>query len=414
MREVITLGWYMGVRAIKRTGFISKLFIIFIMMLTFLNLLVVRGVLVGIPDSSLENARADDTGDVFISRLDGKQEIEKTFEITQYLDNSPFVEAYTVRYSSSAVIESDYQRSKKDSTNASRRSAGVLGIDPNKEEDVTGVSKFIIEGRMIRPGESGSVVIGNGLLSDGATANFTGEDLLQNVSVGGGVLMTINGQTREYRVVGIASSKGQVDNRAFITDTELRTLLGRSNTNASEIAVRTKEQSQDVFLAEDLKRQSFAQFANFETSLEAVGEFLNDIKTIFDFLSTFVGMIGVFISAITIFIIIFVNAVARKQEIGITRAVGVPQSIIIASYFIQSLFYAISGVVAALAVFFLLLNPYFRANPIDFPFTDVFLSTDMTAISIQVVILLVSAGLAGYLPARMIIKQDVLSLILGR
>jgi len=94
--------------------------------------------------------------------------------------------------------------------------------------------------------------------------------------------------------------------------------------------------------------------------------------------------------------------------------VGVPQSIIIASYFIQSLFYAVSGVLAALAVFFLLLDPYFRTNPIDFPFTDVFLSVDPSAITIQIAILLFSAGLAGYIPARMIIKQDVLSLILGR
>ena len=49
----------------------------FVMMLTFLNLLVVRGVLVGIPDSSMTNARTDDTGDVFISRLDGDLEIDK-------------------------------------------------------------------------------------------------------------------------------------------------------------------------------------------------------------------------------------------------------------------------------------------------------------------------------------------------
>jgi len=414
MKETITLGWYMGVRAIKRTGFISKLFIIFIMMLTFLNLLVVRGVLVGIPDSSLENARSDDTGDVLVSRLDGKQEIEKTYEITQYLDTSPYVRSYSVRYTSGVTIESDYQRSKKDATNASKRNATALGINPVDEQAVTGVEKFITEGRMIRPGETGSVLIGQGLLDDATTANFTGEDLLQNVSVGGKVLMTINNQTKEYRVIGIVSSKGQVDNRVFMLDSELRTLLGRSNTNASSIAIRAIQESYDSLLVDDLKKQSFAEFAKFETSVQAVGEFLNDIKTIFDFLSTFVGLIGVFISAITIFIIIFVNAVARKQEIGITRAVGVPQSIIIASYFIQSLFYAVSGVLAALAVFFLLLDPYFRTNPIDFPFTDVFLSVDPSAITIQIAILLFSAGLAGYIPARMIIKQDVLSLILGR
>ncbi len=410
----LTLGWYLAMRAIKRTGLISKFFIIFIMMLTFLNLLVVRGVLVGIPDSSFENTRSDDTGDVFISRLDGDQEINKTYEITEFLKQSPYVEAYTVRYSGSAVIESDYNRSKKDSSNSSRRTASVLGINPLNEELVTSPSRFISEGRMIQAGEVGSVVIGSGLMSDGAAANFTGEDLLQNVVVGEGVLMTISGVTKEYRVVGILKSKGQVDNRALITDTELRALQGRTNPNASEIAVKLKNPSYDKILISQLSNAQFGKEAKFETSTEAVGEFLNDIKTIFDFLSGFVGLIGIFISAITIFIIIFINAVSRKQEIGIARAIGVPQGTIITSYFFQSCFYALGGIVSALVVFFSFIEPYFRQNPIDFPFTDVYLAVDISIILFQAVLLFCAAGLAGYLPARMIIKQNILSLILGR
>ncbi len=410
----LSLGWYLAKRAIARTGTISKIFIIFIMMLTFLNLLVVRGVLVGIPDSSLENTRNDDTGDVLVSRNDGELQIENTFEITKYLDNSPLIDNYSVRYSSSATIESDFGRSKKDSTNASRRTATVVGINPIDEQAVTGLDRFVKEGRMIESGETGSVVIGQGLLDDEATANFTGEDLLQNVFVGGKVLMTINGFTKEYRVVGIASSKGQTDNRAFISDSELRSLLGRSNLNASEIAIRTIDPSFDAQLVTNLRAQPFANKAQFETSLQAAGEFLNDIKTIFDFLSSFVGLIGVFISAITIFIIIFVNAVSRRQEIGISRAIGVPQTAIITSYFLQSIFYTLSGIGAALVVFFFVLDSYFRNNPIDFPFTDVYLSVDSFVILLQVLILLVAGGLAGYIPARMIIKQKLLSLILGR
>lgn len=414
MQRVFTLGWYLAVRAIKRTSLVSKLFIIFIMMLTFLNLLVVRGVLVGIPDSSLENTRQDETGDVLISRLDGESEIEKTFAISQYLERSPFVDSYSVRYSSSALVESDYQSSKKEGANASKRSTLLKGINPSDEESVTGVSRFIIEGRMLRDNEVGSIVLGSGLLALEGNPNFTGEDLLQNVQIDKGVLVTIGNTTKEFRVVGIISSKGQIDNSAFVLDRELRSLLSRSNPNASEIAIRTINPQVADLLVQDLTRQSFANEGEFETSAEAAGEFLTDIKTIFDFLSGFIGLIGIFISSITIFIIIFVNAVSRKQEIGITRAVGIPQSVIIASYFIQSVFYALSGIVSALAVFFIFLVPYFLANPIDFPFTDVFLSVEPSAIGLQALILLIAGGFAGYIPARMIIKQDVLSLILGR
>lgn len=414
MWHTLSLGYYLASRSIKRTGLVSKVFIMFVMMLTFLNLLVVRGVLVGIPDSSMTNARTDDTGDVFVSRLDGDLEIDKTYEITEYLRQSPYVESYSVRYQGTALIESDYGRSKKDGSNASRRTASVLGVDPDSEELVTNPSRFITEGRMLTRGEVGSVVIGSGLLSDEAAANFTGEDLLQNVVVGEGVLMTINGVTKEYRVVGILASKGQVDNRALITDTELRGLLGKSNLNASEIAVKLKDRSFSGEVVAGLKASSFGSEAKFETAEEALGEFLNDIKTIFDFLSSFVGLIGIFISAITIFIIIFINAVSRKQEIGIARAIGVPQNVIIASYFFQSCFYAAAGVGSALVVFFTFIEPYFRQNPIDFPFTDVFLAVDPVVIAGQAGLLFIAAGLAGYMPARMIIKQPILALILGR
>lgn len=416
MKNPFQLGYYLAIRSIKRTGFVSKLFIIFIMMLTFLNLLVVRGVLVGIPDSSLENVRNDETGDVLISKLDGELEIEKTFQILNYLDNSPYVEAYSVRYQTNSTIESDYKVSKKDGAGGgSKRPVILKGINPTDEETITGFSGFITEGRMIREGETGSIVLGRGLLATDDNPNFTGDDLLQNVVIDEGVLVTVNGFTKEFRVVGILASKGGLtENQGFISDSELRSMVGASNPNASDIAIRTVDPKLDSVLAQDLRSASFADEAKFETSLEAAGEFLTDIKTIFDFLSGFVGIIGIFISGITIFIIIFVNAVSRRQEIGITRAVGIPQSVIISSYFIQAVFYAISGIVAALLVFFFLLVPYFRANPLDFPFTDVYLSVDLFVIWVQAMILLGAGGLAGFIPARMIIKQDVLSLILGR
>lgn len=414
MKSII-VGLFLAKKAIKRTGLLSKTFIIVMMALTFLNLLVVRGVLVGIPDSSLLNIRTDEIGDILISRLEGENEIEQTYAITQYLDKHPDVFGYSVRYRSSAGVESDYGRSKKDGANASKRSTVVFGIDPGDEERVTAFSRFIIDGRFLEVGDTNSIVLGKGMLATYSTPseNFTDEQLLQNVYVDSKVLVTIGNDTREYRVVGITSNKGQADNRAYITDTQMRLLLGSNNPNASEIAIRLADPALDGLVTKELRGQ-FGAVSKPETSLEASGEFLTDIKTIFDFLSAFVGLIGIVISGITIFIVIFINAMSRRKEIGVMRAIGVPKRYITISYLFQSMFYAGSGIVLALGLFFGLIEPYFRQNPIDFPFTDVYLAVSFPVILIQVAILLFAAFLAGYIPSRIVIKRKILALLLGR
>ena len=413
--RTLVIGFFLAYKAISRTGWMSRIFIILMMALTFLNLLLVRGVLVGIPDSSLVNIRSDEIGDLVISRLEGKSEIEQTYALTQYLDAHPEVTGYSVRYRSSASIESDYGRSKKEGANASKRSTVVFGIDPSNEESVTNFSRFIIDGRFLQRGDTNAIVLGKGMLGTYSTPgeNFTDEQLLQNVYVDSKVLVSLNGDTREYRVVGISSNKGQADQRAYITDTQMRLLLASNNPNASEIAVRLSDPGLDGAVVEELRAQ-FGNIAKAETSLEAAGEFLTDIKTIFDFLSGFVGLIGIVISGITIFIVIFINAMSRRKEIGVMRAIGVPKQYIQVSYFFQSIFYALSGILLALLLFFALIEPYFRRKPIDFPFTDVYLAVSLPVIAIQIAILLFAAFLAGYIPSRIVVKRKILALLLGR
>lgn len=415
--QTVTISLFLAYKAIRRTGWMSRVFIVLMMALTFLNLLVVRGVLVGIPDSALTDIRQDITGDIQISKLDEEREIKETYQLINYLDTYDEISAYSVRYQASAVAESDYGRSKKEGENASRRTAVVFGINPDHEEEVTEISRFIADGRMLQQNDTGRVVMGTGLLADYSSTidNFIDEDLLQNVTVGSRVLLTIAGYTKEYEVVGVVDSKqGQIQERIFMLDRELRQVLGKNNLNASEISLRLSDPSLDRRVAQELQGSRFGSQMVVETSVEAAGEFLEDIKTIFDFLSIFIGLIGVVISGITIFIVIFINVMSRRKEVGVMRAIGVPKQYIGMSYFFQSIFYALSGIALALVLFFGLIEPYFQRNPINFPFTDVYLSVSGPVIMVQIGVLLFAAFLAGYIPSRIVIKRKILALLLGR
>ncbi|HRH25228.1 MAG TPA: FtsX-like permease family protein, partial [Candidatus Paceibacterota bacterium] len=145
-----------------------------------------------------------------------------------------------------------------------------------------------------------------------------------------------------------------------------------------------------------------------------IPQFLDQIKTTFSLLGNAISAIGLVVAAITIFIVIFVNAITRRRYIGILKGIGIAPRAIIISYILQSLLYALIGAIVGSILVFAFLKPFFDANPINFPFSDGILVATVSGTSIRVAILLMATIVAGYIPARIVIKQNTLSAILGR
>ena len=80
----------------------------------------------------------------------------------------------------------------------------------------------------------------------------------------------------------------------------------------------------------------------------------------------------------------------------------------------QSIFYAVCGSAIGLAIVYGFLVPYFLGHPIDFPFGDGILLAPLSDTLIRVGLLVFATIVAGYLPARMIVKKNILDSILGR
>jgi ABC-type antimicrobial peptide transport system permease subunit len=131
-------------------------------------------------------------------------------------------------------------------------------------------------------------------------------------------------------------------------------------------------------------------------------------------LGAFVGGIGLTVASITLFIVIFINAIAREKYIGIMKAIGIKSKIIKSSYVLQSIFYAVIGSALGFLILWLIMIPYFKQNPIDFPFSDGILAVSSSGIIIRIIILILSAIAAGYIPARIIVKKNTIDSLLGR
>jgi ABC-type antimicrobial peptide transport system permease subunit len=80
----------------------------------------------------------------------------------------------------------------------------------------------------------------------------------------------------------------------------------------------------------------------------------------------------------------------------------------------QASIYAGLGIIFGMGLVFFLIKPYFSAHPINFPFSDGILVATLSSSLIKAFILLVTTIIAGYIPARIVIKQNTLSAILGR
>lgn len=410
----LRVGWFLAIRYFTRSNIWASALIIFIMLLTFLNVVVVRGVLVGLPTGASLAYERQYTGAVLISALPERRTIEETDQIEVLVTQVPGYVLHSKRLIGGGQVEANYKTIRKSSDLADTASTEVVGINPIAEDTVTNLSDLVIEGRYLTNDDHDGVLIGSELLD-----RFVGFDIgvstLAGVYPGENVRITLGGNEREFEVLGIVKSKvNDVSRRAYVLDTTARNMLERFDRNVNEIAIRTdrlvtKEEVRDAILA-----GGAASWAQVETSNEAQGSFLEDVINTFDILSGMIGFIGLSVAAITVFIIIFINAIARKRQIGILKGIGIDGTAVEISYVFLSFFYAVIGIVLGFLLLTFVLEPYVAKNPIDFPFSDGILVAPLDDTLMRSLWIMIATILAGYIPARMIVRRNTINAILGK
>jgi ABC-type lipoprotein release transport system permease subunit len=418
----MAVGWFLAVRQIRRSSKWTTGLIIFIMVLTFLNLVVVSGLLVGLLTGSYGQFRENYSGDVFITPKPGREYIENSNEILSFIKNHPDVINYSDRNSVIANVLGTLDDNPKSKEKANQAGGAIVGIDPTQEERLTGFSKFLIKGEALRPEDDNFILIGASLIKEYSTfadVDIPGLELLKGVKVGDKVRATFSLKgsepiSKDFVVKGIVKSKvDQISQRMFVVQSGLRRLLPVNEWEVQEIAIRTLP-GKEVEVQKDLRNYIGDSPVRVQTSLEAIPAFLRDIETTFGILGNALSSIALVVATITIFIVIFINAVTRRKFIGIMKGIGIEPRAIQAAYVFQALFYGLTGALLGLILTFGVLKPYFDANPIDFPFSDGILAVTYAGAGFRVGILLVVTVIAGFVPATLIVRKNTLDSILGR
>lgn len=420
--DAVRVGFFLALRQIRRSGKATTSLIIFIMVLTFLNLVVVSGLLVGLIAGSFQQFRESYSGEVIITTETGRSYIENSQALVSYLENHPKVTAISPRYGTGVQVLGTLTDLPNKNESQNIINIRLVGFDLEKEESVTRFSRFITYGEHLQPEEEGYALIGANMLraySSFADANIPGLSLLDDVDIGSRVRVILNrpdGETvsKEFIIRGIVKSKvDEISTRMFISDKELKRLLPVNQEQYQDIAVKT-DYEYAPFLVAEIKEFMNGYSARIQTTDEAIPSFLRDIETTMGVLGNALSSIALVVAAITIFIVIFINAVTKRKFIGIMKGIGISPKAVQFAYILQAMFYGIAGSIIGLILTFGFLKPYFARYPINFPFSDGILVATLDGALARVGILLIVTLVAGYLPAKLIIRKNTLDSILGR
>ncbi len=412
----IRVGWFLAWRQIRRSSIWTTSLIIFVMLLTFLNLVVVTGILVGLVQGITDLYRLQETGDVIVSTLDTKNYIEQSPQIVTFIQTLPQVEHMTARYIAQGTIEANYKTRTDPNEKPNESGVAIVGIDPIAENAFSGVARNVEEGSFLAPGDFDQVVVGSQLIAKYSFGEIPGIRPLKNVGPGSTVRITVGGQTREVVIKGILIDKANspLSSQVFMPAAQLRELARRDDYSVNQIAIRLAPEVDPVAFRDLLLRSGVGRFAKVQTFEQAIPNGVEDVKNTFAVLGNAISSVGLVVASITIFIVIFINALTRRKFIGILKGIGISPEAIEVAYLLQSLFYALVGSGIGLIILFGFLVPYISAHPINLPISNTILVAPVGETMVRVLLLVIATLIAGYIPARMIVKKNTLDSILGR
>jgi putative ABC transport system permease protein len=121
---------------------------------------------------------------------------------------------------------------------------------------------------------------------------------------------------------------------------------------------------------------------------------------------------SIIIAIIIMFVVVYINTVNKRKQIGILKAIGIDQKIIVNSYVIQVIFFALCGIALGTILIYALVV-YLTINPMEFPDGDVSPVLNIASMVQAAVTLFIASLIAGYIPAWNTAKQEILAAVRG-
>ena len=403
----LKLAFFLAVRAIVRSDKSSLFLTIFIMAVVFLNLLFIDSIFAGISKAMDEEKINYQFGEVIIELESGEQYIKNASGLVNSIRDYFYVKNVASRLITVATLEND---KNKDGRDVATFTTGVVGINPEKDNNAIDIKANMIAGRYLRKGDFGKAILGADVAGGYGSSVFP--DDLEGVRVGDKITVKFTDKSeKEYEIVGIFKTKNfDTDSKMFVTRRDLDRVLGTSKEEASEIIVRLADKNFSKQAIRDFKKiysASGFEVADWEEKLA----FGRKINKSFDMVGNILRIIGALVAGLVIFIVIFVEVVNRRKQIGILKAIGLPETVLVYSYIIQGLFFILIGILLG---YFLMsggIIGFFKKYPIDFPMGWVVPVVKNKSLRVSIELFLLSGFIGSLFPAWREVRKRILDLM---
>jgi putative ABC transport system permease protein len=199
--------------------------------------------------------------------------------------------------------------------------------------------RFLPEDNLLRPREF--VVLGSKLKN----ALFSGQNALgKQIHIG----------TARYRVIGVFSPKGQflgmdLDEIAYIPAAKALELFNRESLMEIDLIYQPNVNSEA--LIEQIKTRLIIRHGAEDFTIVSQDQMLgslDDILNVVRFAGTAIGSISLLVGSVGIYTILTITLAQRKGEVGLLRALGMQQNLLIKLFLGEAVFIAIFGGLAGL------------------------------------------------------------------
>jgi putative ABC transport system permease protein len=400
MLEDEQVALFLAARLIARGNKGTLLLTVTILAMVFVNLIFLPSIIAGVVVLFNQQTIDYSYGNLIVEPKEGQLRIADPGQLVRKINGIPGVVASTPRYATGGTVV----------YNGESTSPLVTAIEPGREQEVLKIHTKVVSGDYLSPADTGQILIGE-TLAGTTTPGGDSTPTLGGVQVGNVVELTLpNGVTRQFRVKGILKAGTQsVDSAVFITLRDAASMLGEADP-ANTILVRTETTGND-----DAMRLVLMQYGVQEkiwTWEDKSADFLQSIVGSFSIINAISTGVSLVIAVVVIFIVIFIGIVYRRKQIGILRAIGIGRSIIIKSYLFQALFICTCGTLAGGTLLLAVLQ-YLAGNPIVFPGGPVAPFLEPGLVVQSVASLYAASLIAGYLPAWLTTREEILDAIRG-
>ncbi len=402
MLNDIKVGSVIAISSIKRGNKKTSLFIVIVLALIFMNLVFLPALINGMMSLFVGFVQDYAYGNIVIEPAEDNTYINNADNVLQKTRNINGVIGAAKRLEVGASL-----RHKQKIVGAN-----VLGLVPSEEEFVSKYPYIVSEGEFLGELSRDEIMIG-AMLVEG----YTGSEIYDNlgeIKVGSLINVTYpNGIQKTYKVKGIHEGTWELtDLNAIVHYKELESVLGEeAEGKASSIIIKIKEPGKEAEIKEKIieigiKEKVFTWQEKAESLLRQALQSIGALGTMSRIVSLIVG-------AALIFIIIYINTLHRKREIGILKATGITPNSIKISYIFISLFYICLGILLGLAMF-ISLTFYLKSHPITFYETmKIAPEINIPNLLQGALMMIIMAVIAGFIPAWLVTRQDILEAIWG-